>query len=122
MRNGFSLIELMIVVAIIGILSAIAYPSYTGYVMEGRRTEAIAELARLQMEQEKWRASNATYATMAQLGSPTLTYYTLTDTTAPTAAAYSITATATGAQTGDTGCTTLTVTNSTRTPTTCFSQ
>ncbi len=121
MRNGFTLVELMVVVAIIGILSGIAYPSYTSYVMEARRGEAVAELARLQMEQEKWRASNTTYANTAQLGSPTLTYYTLA-VTANTAASYTLTATATGAQTGDTGCTTLTVTNSTRTPTACFGQ
>jgi type IV pilus assembly protein PilE len=48
-----SLIELMIVVAIIGILSAIAYPSYRGYVLRGGRTEAKALMADFAQRLEK---------------------------------------------------------------------
>ena len=57
---GFTLIELMIVVAIVGILSAVAYPSYTEYVRRGHRADARAGL--LQAQQWLERAATATGA------------------------------------------------------------
>ena len=57
-RRGFTLIELMIVVAIVGILSAIAYPSYAEYIRKGHRADARAGL--LQAQQWLERASTAT--------------------------------------------------------------
>jgi type IV pilus assembly protein PilE len=59
--KGFTLIELMIVVAVIGILSAIAYPSYTEYVLKGRRAEARAALVDLMQQQERYFTQNGTY-------------------------------------------------------------
>ncbi len=59
-QGGFTLIELMITVAIVGILSAIAYPSYTEYVRRGHRAEARAGL--LQAQQWLERAATATGA------------------------------------------------------------
>ncbi|MFW1677254.1 type IV pilin protein [Pontibacter sp. JAM-7] len=61
-NSGFSLIELMIVVAVIGILAAIAYPAYRDYVLEARRADAQAVLLDAQLLQERYRGYNNTYA------------------------------------------------------------
>jgi type IV pilus assembly protein PilE len=59
--QGFTLIELMIVVAIIGIIAAIAYPSYTEYVERARRTDAQGALMGLAAAMERHRTANGTY-------------------------------------------------------------
>ncbi len=62
--SGFTLIELMIVVAIIGILAGIAYPAYTDYVTRAKRSDGKAGLLSLQLAQEKYRANCPQYATI----------------------------------------------------------
>jgi type IV pilus assembly protein PilE len=59
---GMTLIELMIVVAIVGVLSAIAYPSYTEYVLRGHRAEARTALMDLMQQQERFFTQNGAYA------------------------------------------------------------
>ncbi|MGQ0579659.1 MAG: type IV pilin protein [Betaproteobacteria bacterium] len=59
--RGFTLIELMIAVAIVGILSAIAYPSYTQYLVRGKLTEATATLAGHRVKMEQFFQDNRTY-------------------------------------------------------------
>jgi len=66
--QGFTLIELMVVVALIGVLAAIAVPAYTEYARKARRADAKRALIALQLQQEKWRASNVAYA--VTLGPP----------------------------------------------------
>lgn len=52
--RGFTLIEVMVTVAIVGILSAIALPAYTDYIRRGRIPEATANLAATQVRMEQW--------------------------------------------------------------------
>lgn len=60
-QRGFTLIELMIVVAIIGVLSAIVYPNYTQYVIDSRRATGAACLTEQSQLLERYYTTNLTY-------------------------------------------------------------
>ncbi|OIR04949.1 fimbrial protein precursor [mine drainage metagenome] len=60
-HKGFTLIELMVVVAIIGILASIAMPSYTNYVKKGKAAEATTDLATGRVKMEQFFQDNRTY-------------------------------------------------------------
>ena len=64
-ETGFTLIELMIVVAIIGILSTVAYPAYTDYVRRGQAQEAFTELSTLRAKLEQYYLDQRNYGTSA---------------------------------------------------------
>jgi type IV pilus assembly protein PilE len=66
-KKGFSLTELMIVVALIGIIAAIAVPSYNSYMQRTRRSEAISALETLALYEEKHFAEFGRYNTIAGL-------------------------------------------------------
>lgn len=71
MRNsrpaGFTLLELMIVVAVIGILAILAMPSFIEQIRKGKRAEAVQAIGDVQLRQERYRADNPSYANMDQL-------------------------------------------------------
>ena len=92
-QKGFTLVELMIVVAIIGILVSIALPNYTEYVKRGKLTEATSAIANGRVRMEQFFQDNRTYT-----GGPcpaNTANFTIACTT-PTATTYTITATGTG--------------------------
>ncbi len=118
--RGFTLIELMIVVAVIGIIAAIAYPSYSGYVQKSRRTDAKAALTEAAHALEKYYTMNARF-TGATLGSGAADvykdkspegYYSLT-LTVPDANSFTLSAapTSKGNQNGDSHCAVFTLNN-----------
>lgn len=120
---GFSLMELLIALAIAAILLAVALPSFTAAQQKGRRADAVDGLLSIQLAQERWRASHAAYSTdpaeldiagTASGDNCRLTpqgYYEVCLGEDPggasLAVAYEAVATARGAQAGDTACATL---------------
>jgi type IV pilus assembly protein PilE len=116
--HGFTLIELMITVAIIAILAAVVYPSYTSVIRRSHRADARDALLQIQVAQEKYFLSNNGYATLANLYTaspiPTVvksgtTYYTanqyyIVTFVSQSSTAYQVRAQAQGSQAGDGYC------------------
>lgn len=75
-HSGFTLIELMIVVGIIAILAAVAYPAYTDSIRKGKRAEARAAVLNLLQQQERYQSQMNTYLVVAAgaNGTPFKTY------------------------------------------------
>lgn len=132
---GFTLIELMITVAIVAILSAVALPSYQSYVKKGKRADARTLLQSASLAQEKHRLNNTTYASDTSSLSPPCpasgacpseqANYVLATPTLVTGSTYTLTANASSAsQLADTDCTaivyTVTGTKVTYTPAACW--
>ena len=108
-ENGFTLIALMIVVVIVGVLTAIALPSYQNYVLRTNRTAAQADLLAAAQAMEKYYSVNYTYAgavagTTFPNEAPTdakVKRYDIAFTGTPDPNQYVIRATPKGAQLGD---------------------
>jgi type IV pilus assembly protein PilE len=124
---GFSLVELLIALAIAGLLAMVAYPSYQNSVLRTRRADGIAAALAVQVAEEKFRASCPFYAQTlgstntcgANAGASTVQaasaspegYYTISiGLGTATGNAYTITATPTGTQADDTACSPMTIT------------
>jgi type IV pilus assembly protein PilE len=116
--RGFTLIELMIAVAIVAILASIAYPSYVTQVQKSRRADGKAALLAVAGKMERYFTERSTYAT-ATLGSASTNVYpaisesgnyNLTFATPRTASAYTVRAAPAGVQATD-PCGTLTYTS-----------
>lgn len=105
-RQGFTLIELLVAVAIVGIIAAIAIPSYGAYVINSRRAAAQSFLLQIVLREEEFFSSNRAYTTTIGTGGLGLTappetsgYYTFSATT--TATSYIIAAARAGSQLND---------------------
>jgi type IV pilus assembly protein PilE len=121
---GFTLIELMITVAVIGILASVALPSYTEYIKKGKRAEARAEILKADGWLERYYTENnrftnntandknsifeSRFTTVPSSSSGSAANYDIA--ISVTAVAYTVTATPTGSMAGD-GCGTYTKTN-----------
>ena len=103
---GFTTIELLVAVAIAGVLASIAYPSFRDQVAKSRRADAIVALTVAQLAQERWRANQAVYGDLADIGVADVSsagHYALQVVT-NTASSYQILATARGVQRRDAAC------------------
>jgi type IV pilus assembly protein PilE len=110
--SGFTLIELMIVVVIVGIIASIALPSYQDSVRKARRSDAQTALLENVNFMERFFTENNTYT----LGGVSLAitssdYYSLTPTVGASGASYTLQASPTGSQSLDTSCGILSITH-----------
>jgi type IV pilus assembly protein PilE len=69
-QNGFSLIELMVVIAIVGILASVALPAYTDYINRGKITDAVAELSDYRVKMEQYFQDHRNYGTAGAACTP----------------------------------------------------
>ncbi len=121
-NSGYTLVELLVTVAIVAALAAVAVPSYRQYVMRAKRADATTALLRVAAMQERFYIQNNTYASTAEMDDAPPAglgitgtergYYTLAIDSADLTTGYTATATVVdgGEQADDTACAAFTVT------------
>ena len=67
-QSGFTLVELMIVVVIVGILASVAYPGFQQYLLRAKRAEARNMIVQMATQQERYYSNNNNYGTLTDLG------------------------------------------------------
>ena len=97
-HSGFTLMEVMITMAIVAILAAIALPNYTAYIQRGKIAEATANLAAMRVLMEQYFMDNRTYVGGPCTSAGAATYFTYACNPAATATAYTLVATGSAAQ------------------------
>jgi len=105
-QHGWTLIEACAAAAIAAILAAIAYPSFDAQITKSRRADAIAALFRTQLAQERWRANQLRYGSLAEIGAPSQSsagHYAIA-VTASSETSYELLASAQGRQQRDADC------------------
>lgn len=105
-QSGFTFVELLAAVAVAGVLSGIAWPSFQGALHKSRRADALVALTHAQAAQERWRFNQRSYGSLADIGLAARTpggHYTLAVVEAD-AERYVLQARAAGAQAGDRAC------------------
>lgn len=110
---GFTLVELLIAMVIMGILTAIAYPSYVNYIYRSHRSDALAALSQIQLILERCYSQNFSYsvACTAKPSFPFTTpqgFYSINVSNLGTSS-YTLTATPIGMQVKDTTCSSISV-------------
>jgi type IV pilus assembly protein PilE len=125
--SGFTLIELMIVVAIIAVLTTISYPMYNSQIQKARRSEGRNSLLDFSMRFEEFYGTNYTYTgadVYTNLSTKPKTennYYQMSGVISSAGDTYTLTATAINSQAKDTDCATITFDQvGTKSPTTCW--
>jgi len=100
--SGFTLIELMVTIAIAAILAAVALPSYSDYVTRGKIPDATSNLAAKRVQMEQYFQDNHTYAGASACNSDATSskYFTFDCSVAGTATTYTLRATGTGSMAG----------------------
>ena len=105
-QRGFTLVELLIAVAVAAILSSIAYPAYSAVVHKARRSDAQVALLGLHMKQERYRSDHTRYGDLAEIGvaakSPSGHY--VLNVVSRDESGFDARAVATGAQSSDASC------------------
>jgi type IV pilus assembly protein PilE len=119
-NQGMTLVELMVVIAIIGILITLMYPSFQHQIMASRRSDGATQLLRLKLQQEAYRLENTLYASTAQLAMPSSEYYVFS-VSSESASTYTLTAKAISSQKADNKCLSIHIDQSmNKTPSSCF--